>query len=228
MIILASITDMIKNKFLEEFTGEFSATGIIVSLFLAFILGLIILAVYKITYTGVFFNKSYGLGLVLSTMITAVIIAAVNSNLSLSLGMVGALSIVRFRTAIKDPNDTIFMFWTVAVGIMAGAGFYYMSVLATLILAALYVILFYCGVKIGSEAALLVVRCQPGAISGLKSELSAFGSRKEKSRTSNENYTEIIYQIKRTKKSAEAVETLREAKGVISVTMVSYKGEFAQ
>ncbi len=227
-VLMSSFTDMIKNKFLDEFTGEFSATGIIISLLLAFGLGLVILAVYKLTYTGVFFNKSYGFGLVLSTMITAVIIATVNSNLALSLGMVGALSIVRFRTAVKDPTDTIFMFWTVAVGIMTGAGFYYISVIATFMLAALYLILFYCGNKQGGDAALLIVRFAPGGYDRIKPYLAAFPKRKDKSRVVTKEYTEIILEVKQTRKSLEALERLQALDVVKTASLVAYKGEFAQ
>jgi len=227
-IFAATFTDMIKNKFLEEFTGEFSATSILVSLLLSFVLGLVVMAVYKLTYTGVFFNKSYAFGLVLSTMITAVIIATVNSNLALSLGMVGALSIVRFRTAVKDPTDTIFMFWTVAVGIMTGAGFYYVSVLATVVLAALYLILFYVGNRQGGDAALLIVRFAPDGFDKIKPYLSAFPKRKDKSRTVTKEYTEIILEVRQNRKSIEILEKMQALEVVKTASLVAYKGDFSQ
>lgn len=227
-MFLATFTDMIKNKFLEEFTGEFSASSILLSLLIAFGLGILIAIVYKITYKGVFFNKNYAAGLILSSMITSVIIATVNSNLALSLGMVGALSIVRFRTAVKDPNDTIFMFWTVATGIMSGAGFYYMSVLASFTVAVLYILVWFFWMRTEGEAALLIIRYRPGQYDELKPSLMAFGKRKERSRSSSDEWSEVIFEVKQNRRAASAMEDLQSNACVISASLVAYHGEFGQ
>ena len=118
-----SISDVIKNKFVEEFTA-ISVGTLLTTLLLSFALGLFVLVIYRITYGGVSFSKSFALSLVMLSMVTALAILTVRSNIVLSLGMVGALSIVRFRTAVKDPLDTAYMFWSLTMGILLGAELY--------------------------------------------------------------------------------------------------------
>ena len=120
------------------------------------------------------------------------------------------------------------MFWTVAVGIMTGAGFYYISVIATFMLAALYLILFYFGNRQGGDAALLIVRFAPGGYDRIKPYLAAFPKRKDKSRVVTKEYTEIILEVKQTRKSLEALERLQALDVVKTASLVAYKGEFAQ
>ena len=117
-----SVVDTIKKSVLENFTGTISVGSMALSLIIAFAIGLFIVYVYRKTYTGVVYSKAYALCIIMLAMVTAMIIRTISSNISLSLGMVGALSIVRFRTAIKEPVDTSFMFWGISAGIMAGAG----------------------------------------------------------------------------------------------------------
>ena len=134
--------DLIKDKFRADFASSLTVSDVFLTLITAFILGLFIVWIYKLTYTGVLLNKGFCLSLVLLSMITSVIIMTVVSNLSLSLGMVGALSIVRFRTAVKDPNDTLFMFWAIAAGIMTGADLKFIAAIATVFLGILYYVTF--------------------------------------------------------------------------------------
>ena len=117
-----SFNDIFKSSFLENVTAV-SLTDMALALVLSFCLGLFIFFVYKKTYAGVMYSSSFGVTLVALTMITTLVILAVSSNVVLSLGMVGALSIVRFRTAIKEPLDIAFLFWSIAVGIVLAAGF---------------------------------------------------------------------------------------------------------
>ena len=130
-----SISDLIKNKFVEEFTA-ISVGTLLTTLLLSFALGLFVLVIYRVTYGGVSFSKSFALSLVILSMVTSLAILTVRSNVVLSLGMVGALSIVRFRTAIKDPMDTVFMFWSIVIGIITGAGYITVAILAALLLGA--------------------------------------------------------------------------------------------
>ena len=118
-----SFKDIFKSSFLER-TTSFSIPDTLISLALAFALGMFIYFVYKKTYQGVVFSRSFGVSLVALTMIGTFVILAVTSNVVLSLGMVGALSIVRFRTAVKDPLDTAYMFWSLTMGILLGAELY--------------------------------------------------------------------------------------------------------
>ncbi len=127
-----SFQDIFKEGFLEN-TTNISALSIGITLVLAFIIGVFIFQVYKKTYQSVVYTKSFNISLVMMTMVTALVILAVTSNVVLSLGMVGALSIVRFRSAIKDPMDIVFMFWSIASGIITGAGFYLLAIAGSLV-----------------------------------------------------------------------------------------------
>lgn len=116
-----SFMDMIKKSVLEQFQSV-TVGQMALSIGIAFLMGLFILLVYRQTFRGVLYSKGFAISLVLLAMVTALVIRTISTNLALSLGMVGALSIVRFRTAIKDPVDTVFMFWAITCGIMTGAG----------------------------------------------------------------------------------------------------------
>lgn len=135
--------DLIKKGVVEEFTGTISTGDLFLSLIIAFVCAIFITYIYKKTYTGVSYTKSFVLSIILLAMVTSLVIRTINSNLALSLGMVGALSIVRFRTAVKDPVDTIFMFWAIAVGIMSGAGLYLITVIACVLLGLFYLISYF-------------------------------------------------------------------------------------
>jgi len=132
--------DLIKKGVVEEFTGTIATSDLFLSLLIAFLAAIFITFIYKKTYTGVSYTKSFVLSIVLLAMVTSLVIRTINSNLALSLGMVGALSIVRFRTAVKDPVDTVFMFWAIAAGIMAGAGLYIITLIACALLGIFYLI----------------------------------------------------------------------------------------
>ena len=151
-----SFLDMIKKSVIEEFSSTLSTGDLFFSLLTAFVAALLITYVYKKTYTGVSYTKSFVLSIVLLSMVTSLVIRTINSNLALSLGMVGALSIVRFRTAVKDPVDTIFMFWAITAGIMSGAGIYLTTLIATLILGILYMIMYMTNVKSTTKYLLVV------------------------------------------------------------------------
>ncbi len=135
--------DLIKKGVVEEFTGTISTGDLFLSLIIAFICAIFITYIYKKTYTGVSYTKSFVLSIILLSMVTSLVIRTINSNLALSLGMVGALSIVRFRTAVKDSVDTIFMFWAIAVGIMSGAGLYLITIIACALLGLFYLISYF-------------------------------------------------------------------------------------
>ena len=142
-----SFVDMIKKSVIAEFTGTISVDKVLLSLAIAFIIGIFIIYVYKKTYSGVIYSKSFSLCIILLTMVTSMIIRTISSNLALSLGMVGALSIVRFRTAIKEPTDTAFMFWGITAGIMSGAGLYLVAIIASVGIGVLYMVGYTMGFK---------------------------------------------------------------------------------
>ena len=128
-----SFQDIFKDSFLES-SSSLSALQISLTLVIAFVIGIFIYQIYKRSYQSVVFTKSFSMSLVMMTMITALVIMAVTSNVILSLGMVGALSIVRFRSAIKDPMDIVFMFWSIAAGIVAGAGLFTLALIGSIVI----------------------------------------------------------------------------------------------
>ncbi|QOR36574.1 DUF4956 domain-containing protein [Clostridium sp. 'deep sea'] len=133
---MTTIKDILENGLFQN-TASISAVQIAITLFLSFIAGIFIYQIYKKTYQSVIYTKSFNIALVMMTMVTSFVILAVTSNVVLSLGMVGALSIVRFRSAIKDPIDIVFMFWSIASGIVIGAGFYSLAVIGCLVVGVI-------------------------------------------------------------------------------------------
>ena len=134
-----SFQDIFKDNFLES-SASLSAVQIAMTLVVAFVVGVFIYQIYKRSYQSVVFTKSFSMSLVMMTMITALVIMAVTSNVVLSLGMVGALSIVRFRAAIKDPMDIVFMFWSIAGGLVAGAGFYTLALIGSIVIGIIILV----------------------------------------------------------------------------------------
>ena len=151
--------DIFQSSFLE-YTGAISMLDMALALALSFALGLFIFFVYKKSYAGVMYSASFGVTLIALCMITALLILAVTSNVVLSLGMVGALSIVRFRTAIKEPSDIAFLFWSIAAGIVLAAGFIPLAVLGSLFIGVILVI--FSRYKSFEQHYILVVHCENG------------------------------------------------------------------
>lgn len=133
---MTTFQDILKDSFLQS-SSNISAISIGITLLLAFAIGVFIFSVYKKTYQSVVYTKSFNISLIMMTMVTSLVILAVTSNVVLSLGMVGALSIVRFRSAVKDPMDIVFMFWSIAAGIIIGAGFYLLGIIGSLVLGVI-------------------------------------------------------------------------------------------
>ena len=218
-----SISDVIKNKFVEEFTA-ISVGTLISTLLLSFVLGLFVLVIYRMTYGGVCFSKSFALSLVMLSMVTALAILTVRSNVVLSLGMVGALSIVRFRTAIKDPMDTVFMFWSIVTGIITGAGYITVAILAALLLGVLFLTVNLLSGKLHGSSYLVVIRYTPDGDGAVRSKLSSLGKYKLKSRSMNLDETELVVEAKLSQKQMDSLEALLDTEGISDVNIVSYNG----
>ena len=218
-----SISDLIRNKFTEEFTA-ISVGSLVTTMLLSFLLGLFVLVVYRLTYTGVSFSKSFALSLVMLSMVTALAILTVRSNVVLSLGMVGALSIVRFRTAIKDPMDTVFMFWSIVAGIITGAGYVTVAILATLLLGVFFMVIHLVTGRMNSNTYLVVIRYTQQAENAVRSRLNSLGKVKLKSRNENLEETEIVVEAKLTQKNMDALSALLDVEGVADVNVISYNG----
>ena len=218
-----SITDVIKSKFTEEFTA-ITVGNLLTTLLLAFLVGVFVIVVYRLTYSGVSFSKSFAMSLVMLSMVTALAILTVRSNVVLSLGMVGALSIVRFRTAIKDPMDTVFMFWSIVAGIMTGAGYVTVAILATLLLGVLFLVVNLIGGKLGGNAYLVVIRYGDMAEDAVRTRLANVGRYKLKSRNMSGADTEIVIETKLSDKAIDYLAGLLNVEGVDDVNIVSYNG----
>ena len=218
-----SISDLIRNKFTEEFTA-ISVGSLVTTLLLSFLLGLFVLVVYRLTYSGVSFSKSFALSLVMLSMVTALAILTVRSNVVLSLGMVGALSIVRFRTAIKDPMDTVFMFWSIVAGIITGAGYVTVAILATLLLGVFFMVIHLVTGRMNSSTYLVVIRYTQKAENAVRSRLGSLGKYKLKSRNENLDETEVVVEAKLSQKNMDALSALLDVDGVADVNIISYNG----
>ena len=224
-----SFVDVIKKSVLSEFTGTLSVGDIALSLLFAFVISLFIVYIYKKTYTGVVYSKAFALCIVMLSMVTALIIRTINSNLALSLGMVGALSIVRFRTAVKEPVDTAFMFWGISAGIMAGAGLYLPGLIGSLLLGALFFGIYLLGFK-SSTRYLLVLKFEEEAYENVMKGIKSLDKVKMKSNSSFKDTMELTYEVdikvKDENMKRRIVDAFRKVPGMINVSLISYQNDF--
>lgn len=216
-----SIIDAIKNSVLEGFDTSLTVPDILFSLGLSLLAGLFILLVYKYSMRNVSFNRGFGITLLLVSSISSLIVLTITSNLALSLGMVGALSIVRFRTAIKDASDTAFMFWAVAVGITAGAGFYLLTIIGCLFIGLVCIIsVILC--DRATKPYLLVLRTEDaGVTEAIEDLLEDSGVRyKLSSYLENDSYVEIIYELGFGQNKREDILAIKDIDGISSLSLV--------
>lgn len=219
------ILDFFRSTFESEFQTTMTGDRIAIGLLVSFLLSLFILFVYRLSYQGASFSPSFSFSLILLSMVTAMVIMTVTTNLALSLGMVGALSIVRFRTAVKDPTDTVFMFWAIGVGIMAGAGLVYISAITNLSLGALYLLYFFAGQKLHKAPYLLVIRYDVKSRDEVESALSSLRNLKVKSKVANSQYIELCLKTAYSEELMTLVEDLGKLSGVKDVSAVSFGAE---
>lgn len=215
---MLNFTDIIKNRFLEEFTA-ISVSDALVAIGLAFALSLFIVYVYRATYGGVCYSKNFANCLIMLSMVTAVVILVISSNVVLSLGMVGALSIVRFRTAIKEPTDTAFMFWAIATGIICGAGYVSLSVLMTLLLGLLFVGVHAFSKNHKKNSYMVVLRCETGC--EVAEKLNAISSYRLKNKNVTAGGAEWVVEMELTDKDLVQIEKLCEESGIREVTVMN-------
>lgn len=220
-----TFNDIFKSSFLENIASV-SILDMAIALFLAFGLGLFIFLIYKKTYQGVMFSSSFGVTLVALTMITTVVILAVTSNVVLSLGMVGALSIVRFRTAIKEPLDIAFLFWSITVGIVLAAGMIPLAVIGSVIIGI--ILLVFVNKKSHTNPYIVVLSC-----TNHDSEIKAkeFLSKETirsviKSKTAVKGNIELNMEIRLKDDNTDFINILSEMNGVNSAVLVSYNGDY--
>ena len=229
-----SFRDIFKSKFFEGAgTAEFSLTDTVLAIGAAFLLGLFIFFIYKTTYQGVMYNRQFGVSLVALSMISTLILIAVTSNVVLSLGMVGALSIVRFRTAIKDPLDIVFLFWAIGVGIVLGAGpaggiaMYLLAIIGSLLIG-LILYIFVNFKSVGGSSYILVVQCKDDAAEKSVEEIVKTGAKKYgvKSKTVSYGFIEVTYEVRLNGDDTAFVNQVSSANGVDKAVLVSYNGDY--
>ncbi len=220
-----TFSDVFKSSFLSNINA-FSTVDVLLALGLSFVLGLFIFLVYKKTYQGVMYSDSFGVSLIAMSMITSLVIIAVTSNVVLSLGMVGALSIVRFRTAIKEPMDIAFLFWSIAVGIVLGAGLLPLALIGSVIIGIIIVV--FSTRKLGDTPYILVVNCEDAATETAVSALLKEDAKKSllKSKAVNKLGVELTYEVRIQKDSTEFVNKISDTTGVSNAVLVSYNGEY--
>lgn len=220
-----SFNDIFKSSFLENVTAV-SLPDMALALALSFCLGLFIYFVYKKTYSGVMFSRTFGGSLVAMTMITTMVILAVTSNVVLSLGMVGALSIVRFRTAIKEPMDIAFLFWAIAGGIVLAAGMIPLAVFGSVVIGV--VLLFFVNRKAVSNPFIAVVSCADAEAE--KRAVQFLGEHVEKasvkSKTAQSGNIEFTCEVRLKGDDTAFITALSEMEGVNSAVLVSYNGDY--
>ena len=221
-----NFTDIIKNSVLNSDTfGRMSTVDIIIGLVISYLIGMFIYFVYKSSFKGVVYSFTFNYSLVLMTMITALVVMTISSNIVLSLGMVGALSIVRFRTAVKDPLDIVFMFWAITMGITIGAGIYPLSFIGSIVIGmAILSMNLY---RNKDMTFILIVNYEEKAYPEIKSVLSRF-SYSVKSKSIKNGKIELTVEIKLKTSNTTFVEEISDVEGVSEAILVNYNGEYAQ
>ena len=218
--------EQLKEFLLNQIGGStISTVEVFISLISAFSIALFIVYIYRKTYSGVIYSKSFSLCLVLLAMVSALVIRTIGSNLAISLGMVGSLSIVRFRTAVKEPVDTAFMFWAIVAGIMSGAGVYFVAIVASVALGLLFFLSYCFSYKTGGQY-LLVIRYQGNIESMLMQEIAKLAKYRLKTKSVANGLNELTYEIEIKDKEARIIDNLRVINGVISASVVSYQNDF--
>ena len=221
-----TFNDIFKSSFLEK-ASSFSMFDTIIALALAFAIGLFIFLVYKKTFRGVMYSENFGVSLVAMTLVTTLIILAVTSNVVLSLGMVGALSIVRFRSAIKEPLDIAFVFWSVSIGIVLGAGLIPLAIFGSIFIGI--VMLVFVNKKSTDNPYILVVNCDDENSENLVMNNINKSVKKHviKSKTvSGGNGIELTVEIRLKEMSTKFVNEINKLEGVNNVVLVSYNGDY--
>lgn len=217
--------DIFKSSFLEKVTS-FSAIDILIAFSLAFILGLFIFYVYKKTFSGVMYSASFGVSLMAMTLITTFIILAVTSNVILSLGMVGALSIVRFRAAIKEPLDIAFLFWSISVGIVIGAGLIPLAIFGSLFIGLTMVL--FVNRKSSDNPYILVVSCSDSSCEDIVMKFVTGNVKKHvvKSKSVSLNGVEFTVEVRLNDMTTKFVNEISSIDGVKNAVLVSYNGDY--
>ncbi|MEH6991460.1 DUF4956 domain-containing protein [Neobacillus drentensis] len=223
---ITNFKDIFKSSILEK-TSSISIVDALIGMLVALALGLFIYMIYKKTFTGVIYSHTFNISLIIMALATALIIIGISSNVLLSLGMVGALSIVRFRTPIKDPMDIVYIFWAIVVGILCGAGFIALAVTGSLLIG---LVLFFFVNKIKIENPyLLVIRYNENSIENSLEHVISGHAKKHSLKSKSVmpgNDFEVTYEIRVKENDMSFINNISAIEGVKSAIMLSYDGNF--
>jgi hypothetical protein len=223
-----SLKDILKKSVYDQYVStntEITVELLLVTLLIAAVLVLFMVAIYKVTYKGAVFSTEYAISLILTALVTSLVILPISYNLTLSLGMVGALSIVRFRTAVKNSKDISYMFWAIGIGITCGAGFYLIAIAGTAFIGIVMVGLMYLSNhRFGNDPCLAVIRMAPDA--EIEPVKNLFAKIIVKSVVANDEYTELTAEISALP-SEETMKQLRENPSVTNMSFVQYNGDYS-
>ena len=220
-----STKDVIKKSVLEGFSyADISTTKIMVTLLITFAIGVYIFLVYKLVTKSAFYFKNFNISMAVISVVTAGIILAMQSSIVISLGMVGALSIVRFRTAFKDPMDLLFLFWSIGTGIICGAGLYKIAIILAILVTIGILILDMIPLK--TSAYLLIVNGDCGCSDGKISDIAAkYGKLRLRSKNVNKNGIDMIFEIRFKGNDNGIIEELMKVEGIQNVSLLVHDGE---
>ena len=220
-----TFSDIFKSSFLESVT-EFSALDTVIGLIFALVVGLFIFLVYKKTFSGIMYSTGFAMSLVGLSLVTTLVIMAVTSNVVLSLGMVGALSIVRFRAAIKEPMEIVFLFWSLAVGIIIGAGMIPLAVIGSVVIGVILIL--FSSSKFHKTPYILIVECddekaEENALNIISKSVDKYVV---KSKSVNASGIELTAEIRVKDAATSFVNRINELNGVTGATLVTFNGDY--
>ena len=220
-----TFSDIFKSSFLESVT-EFSVIDTAVGMVFALVIGLFIFMVYKKTFLGVMYSTGFSMTLIGLCLVTTLVIMAVTSNVVLSLGMVGALSIVRFRAAIKEPMEIVFLFWAIAGGIVIGAGMRPLAVIGSALIGIIFIL--FTNRKVHDNPYILILNCvnEKTEEAAMKLAEKSADRLMVKSKTVNAAGIELTIELRTKDATTAFVNRIHEIDGVEDATLVSYNGEY--
>jgi len=224
-----TFADIFNKTLLSVATGSFEQLTplvIVLNIFMSFVSGLFIFFIYKKTFQGVLYQRSFNISLVVASTVTTMIIMTISGNLVLSLGMVGALSIVRFRTPVKDSIDLVFLFWAISVGIANGVSYYNISIICSLLIAM--ILLFLTNKKESVHPYLLILQLEPDAdendyTNTIKNQTEKFYL---KSKVLTDSQLELIAEVRLNKDNTSFVQQLQDKTSTKKISLVSYSGDY--
>lgn len=229
-MILAGLTSLLENLLGENFASEYNSSVtwdvLLFVIIVVFVLSLVILLTYKRTFQTTVYNKSFAVSLPILAMVTSVIIITVSSNIILSLGMVGALSIVRFRTAIKNPLDTVFMFWAVGLGITAGAGQIIVAIISTVIIAAVLFLLLWLEVFVDSHFLIIRAGAKEDEEAILTQVKEIYGRYTLRNKTVKKESLDLTLEVRSKKDKTTLINKIHDIESVRSVILLSHNGDY--